>query len=77
MSEQIWIIGKFVKQIDEYTVAWEILGAFREEESAIKACTERNHFVGPIELGVRLSDEVKVWPKAYYPIAEKEDENGR
>lgn len=61
MVDKIYIVGNYLGQ------TWELLGVFTDEKDAIKACSLRTHFVGPVDLNVRLPDEQIKWPGCYYP----------
>lgn len=73
---KLWIVGAQVKQIVDSTkpeqplldAIWELLGVFDSEELAVSHCHQRHHFVGAIEMNVRLPDERQEWPGVYYPL---------
>jgi hypothetical protein len=71
-----WICGKNIEEV-ESGIVWEIGGVFSSEEKAIKACTDKNYFIGPIELDQKLPDETTKWDGCYYPyyVNRSEDED--
>lgn len=46
---------------------WEVLGVFESAELAEAACTERNHFYGPMVLNRRMPDETVEWVGLTWP----------
>lgn len=77
---KLFIVGAQVKEILDATKPdkplvdsiWDMLGVFDNKEAAMAACTQRHHFVGPIELNQRLPDERGVWPGCWYPHLQEE-----
>jgi len=69
MKDVIWVVGKFIENTDK-GVVWELSGIFDKEENAIKACTERTYFVGPVERNIKFPDITEQWPGCYYPFIE-------
>lgn len=48
--------------------AWELLGVFNAEASAVSACATQDDFVGPVPLDTVLPVESVDWPGSYYPL---------
>ena len=56
--------------------AWEFMGAFSSQALAEAACTRRGDCVyGPLDLDVKLPDEIVQPDDCYYPLA-MEDSRG-
>ncbi len=68
----MWIVGEHRQQIGD-DVAWDFVGIFDTEAAAVAACTKWEHFVGPVALNVRLSDERHEWDGCYYPLARQSE----
>ena len=68
---KMWVVGRlnFDRGITDYPFVWQIMGVFSDEELAVKSCTTEHDFVGPIDLNVKLPDEVVKWPGLYYPLS--------
>jgi hypothetical protein len=62
---ELWIAGKLIKSGKN----WEILGVFSTEQLAVDACSTDDHFVGPIKLDEKLSEDNIDWAGHYYPIS--------
>lgn len=79
---KLFVVGAQVKQIVDCTksyqplldTVWEILGVFDDEAVAIGHCTERHHFVGPIELNEMLPLERRPWQGSWYPLLQGKPE---
>ena len=70
VENNLWIVGK---NLIKGKNSWEFVGAFNDEQLAIKSCRTYQYFVGPAKLNESLSDETCEWIGAYYPI-KKENE---
>jgi len=67
---QVWIVGRFVRELSPEEMSWVFMGAFDSEELAAAACTTPNDFVGPTTVNERLLDGVNEgWPGIRYPLA--------
>ena len=58
-----WVAGQCV-----VGPAWELLGVFSAEASAVSACTTQDDFVGPVLMDTVLPVESVDWPGSYYPL---------
>lgn len=73
----LFVVGEVFRDDDDVEdareqlrlVTWQLLGVFDTQEAAEAACTDDNHFYGPVELNKRLPDDVEAWPGACYPTA--------
>lgn len=75
MGKIFWIVGQWHGtdyKNDETHQTWSIVGAAYTEKLAISFCTKKTHFVGPIEMDKRFSDDDIEWKGCYYPLIEKE-----
>jgi len=66
-GRQVWVVGRI--HPEEHQFSWEIVGVFSDRERARGACANRNDFVAPILLNVRLPEERVEWPEAVFPLA--------
>lgn len=48
-------------------VLLEVDGVFNKYEMAVKACTTKKHFIGPVPLNKSLPKEGIAWPGMHYP----------
>jgi len=64
---KVWIAGSQPGSHKVGEVVWDILGVFDTEAGARAACTKPYHFIGPLEMNVRLPDETLEWPGSFYP----------
>lgn len=63
-----YVVGRVHEEAEPPAVArWTIEGIFLDEASADAACLDPRDFLAPLEVGVRLPDEVTAWPGARYP----------
>ncbi len=62
----VWLAGIWVEGD-----TWEVLGVFDAEAKADAACTEHNHFYGPVVLNRRYPDETIEWDGQLFPRAQK------
>lgn len=65
----LWLVGLYRDDGE-----LKILGVFSSEGKALVACTHMNHWIGPLVLDERLSDDWIPWPGAYYPALEDKPE---
>ena len=70
----LWVVGKHVAEMPEGDapkgstgVVWELQGVFDSQELAEQACTLPVHFIGPIEMNVRMPEESTDWEGLYWP----------
>ena len=59
----VWVAGQCVAG-----PAWELLGVFSAETSAVSVCATQDDFVGPVPLDTVLPVESVDWPGSYYPL---------
>jgi len=67
---KLWVVGRLNldRGITDYPFVWEIMGVFSDEKLAVESCTTKVDFVGPVDMNVKLPDEVVQWPGLYYPL---------
>lgn len=71
---QLWIVGKVLHPSGR---EFEFEGVFDTEEAALeRASISPFHWIGPVELNAQLPKESVEWPGAYYPLLEKDGEEG-
>ena len=66
MSENLWLVGRFISIHDDGT-CWEWIGIFDTEWRAVDACQDETYFIGPAKLNESLPYETVDWPGCYYP----------
>lgn len=59
----VWVMGRV--DPDEH-MKWSLCGVFHSKEEAEGYCLHSNEFVGPVQTGKFVDDEIP-WPDAYYP----------
>lgn len=67
MNDVVWVCG--LAKDDRPICAWELQGIFDSEEKALAACTQENHFIGPMKLNHRLKDIPEEWVGMRYPLS--------
>jgi len=70
---KVWVCGRVIQSTPLGQI-WDLMGVFSDEEKAMKACVRDNYFIGPTDLDQHLPEAPQVWPGAYYPLAEKPQE---
>lgn len=71
IKEIVWVVGEVIDNNNLGSI-WEIIGIFNDEKDAIEACTQWNHFIGPIPMNTRLPISRSTdWPGCYFPKLEK------
>ena len=68
---KVWIVGQY-KGGKTGKVLWTFQGVFDNEKRAVKACKDKNYFIGPTDLNKELPKKTVSWPGFYYPLCEKE-----
>jgi hypothetical protein len=71
-KKQVWVVGKFICEVEPMVSAWELQGVFDTENDAIGVCRSERYFIGPVIMNEPLPDETYMWPGAYYPRGENE-----
>jgi hypothetical protein len=65
LSTIVYVVGTYI--VDR---KWMIEGIFYNKDVAIKNCTNKNMFVGPIEINKLLPAGINAWPGCFYPMCE-------
>jgi len=59
----VFVVGKLT---NEKAKAWKIVGVFIKESDAVKACTTKKHFTGPMQMN-KAHQKAQKWHGAWYP----------
>jgi hypothetical protein len=68
VSRRVFIAGK----INAAAPGWEFVGAFTSRAQAIRACTTKDHFVGPVAPNRTEPPEPQPWPGLIFPLLDAE-----
>lgn len=65
MSSYVFLVCKTIAETPNGNVM-EVMGAFLSESEAVANC-RLDEWIGPLQIGARMTDAPEDWPGAYYP----------